>query len=129
MKSDEKIEKFTRHIFDEIGLEKPSPSFVKNVMGEIEVLANTKRIVYKPLISKNAWVVILASCIALFLWTAISPIESVIFQDIKINVDINIFKNLVLSDTVIYGISVLGILCIVQVLFLKNRFDKQIEAL
>ena len=129
MKNDEKIEKFTKRIFDEIGLEKPSSSFVKNVMGEIEVLSDTKRIAYKPLISKNVWFVILASCIGLFLWTAINPAESVIFQNVKINMDLNIFKNLVFSDTVIYGISVLGILCMVQVLFLKYRFDKQIEAL
>lgn len=129
MKNDEKIEKFTKHIFDEIGLEKPSSSFVKNVMGEIEVLAEAKKNVYKPLISKRAWVVILFSCIGLILGIILNPMESVIFQDIKINVDLNIFKNLIFSDTVIYGISVLGVLCIVQVLFLKNRFDKQIEAL
>jgi len=128
MKNDEKIEKFTKHIFDEIGLEKPSSSFVENVMGEIEILGDT-RIVYKPLISKRVWFIILISCIALFLWSAINPTESAIFQDIKINVNLNIFKNLVFSDTVIYGISVLGVLCIAQVLFLKNRFDKQIEAL
>lgn len=129
MKNDEKIEKFTKHIFDEVGLEKPSSSFVKNVMGEIEVLPEAKRIVYKPLISKRAWAVILASCIGLVLGAIANPIESVIFQDMKINVDLNIFKNLVFSDTLIYGISVLGILCIVQILFLKSRFDKQIEAL
>src|SRR5690606_23891159 len=128
MKNDEKIEKFTKHIFDEIGMEKPSSSFVENVMGEIEILGDT-RIVYKPLISKRVWFIILISCIALFLWSAINPTESAIFQDIKINVNLNIFKNLVFSDTVIYGISVLGVLCIAQVLFLKNRFDKQIEAL
>lgn len=129
MKNDDKIEKFTKHIFDEIGLEKPSSSFVKNVMGEIQVLPEAKRLVYNPLISKRAWTVILVSCIVLVLAITLNPIEPVIFQDIKINFDLNIFKNLVFSDTLIYGMTVLGILCMVQVLFLKNRFDKQIEAL
>src|SRR5690606_2718756 len=115
MKNDEKIEKFTKHIFDEIGIEKPSSSFVKNVMGEIEVLADSKRIEYKPLISKAVWVIIFAFSIVLSLWVLINPTESVILQDLKINVDLNIFKNLVFSSAVIYGISVLGILCIVQV--------------
>lgn len=61
----------TRKIIQKAGMEQPSFNFTENIMGKILVSHSPEVFVYKPVISKNAWiisgVVIIGTFLALFL--------------------------------------------------------------
>lgn len=130
MKEDKRIEKFTKDIFNEIGLEKPSASFVNNVMEFVEAPVKSVELIYKPLITKKMWTLIVTSFISIIVWMLVdAPNESSFFDEFNIityiDIDFNFFKGVTISSPIIYGLSVFGLLVLVQIYFLKNNFEKQ----
>ena len=55
-----------KSIFDEGGLEQPSGSFTSNIINAIKIQSEHSVFVYKPVISRNAWLVITFLGISLF---------------------------------------------------------------
>jgi len=55
-----------KSIFDEGGLEKPSDSFTNSIINTIKTQSGDSVFVYKPVISRSAWLVIAFLGIALF---------------------------------------------------------------
>jgi hypothetical protein len=134
MMEDKDIEKFTKDIFIEIGLEKPSSSFVNNVMNRVEAPVKSMNVIYKPLITKKMWGFIATCFFGIIVWMLVTtPNESSFLNKLNLNlitnIDFNFFKGVSFSSPIIYGLSVFGLLVLVQIYLLKNNFDKQIGAL
>ncbi|MBQ4820334.1 hypothetical protein [Aquimarina sp. MMG016] len=114
----------------EAGLEHPSSDFLNNVMNQVETSTIEESIVYKPLISKKAWIVIASivfSCLSLLLF--MSGEGESMFDKINLTpIAFEGFKSplsgLTLDKTTSYGIIFLILLFFVQVTMLKRRIDK-----
>ena len=66
MEKDEKeIEAFIDKLMSNDHLELPTIDFTAKVMSKVEVISNSTATVYKPLISKSVWFIILVSFVAL----------------------------------------------------------------
>ncbi|UOB18011.1 hypothetical protein [Abyssalbus ytuae] len=128
MKDDKNIEKFTQQLFEEMGLEKPSSSFVSNVMNAVEA-SSEKSIKYKPLISKKGWIGIGMCFTGFVIWAFQHPLKTSLVPKLDMHFNLNFLNHMNISDTLIYGASILAVMFIIQLIFLKNRLDKQIETL
>jgi len=124
-KQSKNIEQITKNIIKEGGLHQPSPNFLSNVMETIEVQKLNESIVYKPLISKNMWLVLAVFlgvvAILLFLFPVFSETsllsQLVIPEEYKFTL-----PELHLSKITIYGIGFLS-LFLFQIPFLKRQLD------
>ncbi len=120
------------HLVKEAGLNHPSSSFSQNVMSQIKTMAVQKPIVYKPLISKKAWIIITAVLLGLVLVVAFlsDPKTSVLntidlsflsFKNINLN---NPLSGFTFHKTTLYGILFLTALFFIQIPILKRRIDR-----
>lgn len=68
--SSEEINKdpFIKSIFDEGGIEQPSGNFTNQIIKNIKAQSKESAFVYKPVISKNAWLVMAFLGISLFVY-------------------------------------------------------------
>ncbi len=118
------------HLIKEADLHHPSIDFSKNVMGQIEALTEQKEMIYQPLISKKAWLVIAVAlvliCIAvMFLSDEKSSVLNRVdlsflnFESIK-----NPLSGFEFHKTTLYGVLFLVILFFVQIPLLKRRIDR-----
>lgn len=131
MEKDEKrIEAFVDKLMANDTLEQPTLDFTDNVMSKVESISNSIATVYKPLIPKSVWFVIIASFVALVGYiylkepvtssgwldrfnlsnTAINPLENVAFN---------------FSKTLMYAVVLLAIMVSIQVPLLKHYFNKR----
>lgn len=133
MEEDKKIERFTKDILNEVGLEKPSLSFVENVMGVVEKPLVVNSTIYKPLISKKAWLLIAVCFIGIMTYAYRLPLKTSLFDKMVLNlnteINFNFLQGISFSRPVIYALSVFGILVFAQIYLLKNNFEKQLNAM
>lgn len=131
MESDEKnIEAFIDKLMSADTLEQPSVNFTDKVMSQVEAVSNTKAIVYKPLISKTVWFIIIGAFIALAGYLTINETKannSWFNRFDWSNVSFNLFENVSsnLSSTLMYAVVFLAIMVSVQVPLLKHYFNKR----
>ncbi len=120
------------HLVKEAGLNHPSSGFSQNVMNQIKAMAVQKPIVYKPLISKKAWIIITTVLLGLLVVIAFlsDPQTSVLntidlsflsFKSINLN---NPLSGFTFHKTTLYGILFLAALFFIQIPILKRRIDR-----
>ncbi|WP_405205642.1 hypothetical protein [Aquimarina sp. LLG6339-5] len=120
-----------KRLVKEAGVENPSVDFLQNVMHNVSVenTSSNKPLVYQPLISRKAWVVIGLIVIGVLIslpflsdgtW-ALRKFDFPLFslRDFK-----NPFADFRLHATTTYGIIFLAILFTVQITVIKRRIDK-----
>ncbi|MEM9076724.1 MAG: hypothetical protein AAGC43_06785 [Bacteroidota bacterium] len=117
-------EKALKTAFDQIGLEKPSHSFLSHVMEVVE--AKEKNVT--PLISKKGWfliVLVFATCLSLLIFY---PKEGSAYFDMVFSYRTDFFQNLFqgfkISKTMVMGISLLG-LFLLQLPFLIKMTGRE----
>ena len=124
---------FAKKYLKEIKTESLSKDFTASLMNKI-VLENSKSVINtKALISKKVWFVIFASVLAVVLIPFKASEKSLItmpkldfsFLE-KIQIP-NLLENVSVSNTVMYAILFFGLMFMVQVIFLKNHFNKRFE--
>jgi len=124
---------FAKKYLKEIKTESLSKDFTASLMNKI-VLENSKSVMNtKALISKKVWFVIFASVLAVVLIPFKASEKSLItmpkldfsFLE-KIQIP-NLLENVSVSNTVMYAILFFGLMFMVQVIFLKNHFNKRFE--
>ena len=120
----EEQEKFLKTTFDELGLEKPSPDFVSNIMKVVE----EKSSISAPLVSKKGWlmiVLVFLTSLSMFLFY---PKEGSIFFDMVFSYRTDFFQDLFqgfqIPKTMVMGISLLG-LFLVQLPFLIKMMNRE----
>ena len=132
MKADKNIEDFTKYIMNEAEVETPSADFLNNVMDSVKLeseLSSSK--VYKPLISKSAWVIITLVFVALSLFiltgnfqtsTLLSKLDLSFFDKLP---SFNLFERIHFSTTFTFTFILFSILVVFQLYVIKNYFNKQ----
>ena len=132
MEHDEKqIEAFIDQIMSADRLEKPSLDFTDQVMSKVEAISKPEATVYKPLISKPIWLVILGSFVALVVYVFLKEpmTENVWFNSLELNsiIPINPFEKLStgITSTLIYAFVFLALMVGIQVPLLKHYFNKR----
>lgn len=132
MKTEKNIEEFTKYIMKEANVEEPSADFLIKVMSSVKL--EHKRYtskIYKPLISKSAWAVIAFVIISLGVFILggnsknsmkIPTTLIALFDRIA---SINIFERIQISETFAFSFVLFSLLVILQLLVIKNYFNKQ----
>jgi hypothetical protein len=131
MEKDEKrIEAFIDKLMAANGLEQPALDFTDKIMSKVEAISNSSTMVYKPLISKSVWFIIMGSFIALVGYIYLKePLTSSGWLDRfnLSNISINPLQNVTFefSTTVMYAFVLLAIMVSIQVPLLKYYFNKR----
>tara|TARA_R110000787_G_scaffold81036_2_gene175921 strand:+ start:76960 stop:77346 length:387 start_codon:yes stop_codon:yes gene_type:complete len=125
-KQSKKIDKLTHQLINEAGLENPSADFFSKVMDKIEIQKVSQPIVFQPLISKKAWLLIISFAIVVITLLTMYPIidEFSLFQLPSLSNLSFKFPEMHLSKTAIYGIGFLS-LFLIQIPFLKKQIDQR----
>jgi|SRR6185312_8839342 len=128
---DKQIEKLVDHFMKDTVLESPSHDFTSKVMSKVLASQTSDVTVYKPLISKSVFIVIFGCIITLFIYLFMNgeKQENSWFSHIKFNLFYNneltsVFK---VSKIMLYAVVSTTIMLLVQISFLKNYFNKQLE--
>ena len=132
MNQDKNIEEFSKFILKEAGTEIPSNDFVHNVMNTIN-LENSKgtATIYKPLISKQGWILIVLSLVVLIIFIVTNTTErSIVIPALDVSFlhkikGINIFTSIKVPSIFIFSSVLFSILVLFQLNVIKKFFDKQ----
>ena len=131
---DKKLDELTNRMMQDSSLEKPSFNFTDAVMQKIEIASKNKITDYKPLISKPIWGLIsLSFFVVLYMIVSTSTSsDSTFFNTLNFdtlfdNQITKSFSSVSFSKTVMYTITLFGLMLCVQIPILKNYFDKRFE--
>jgi len=131
MEDDKKIEAFIDKLMSHEVLEKPSVNFTDNVMSKVEAISNSTATVYKPLISKSVWAIILLGFVAL--------VGYVIFNEPSANsswldrIDLSGVSNPLehisfnFSKTLMYAMVFFALMFSIQIPLLKQYFNNRMS--
>ena len=130
----EEIDAFAKKYVKEILVETPSTDFTKNLMNSIAQLESVKsKVVYKPLISKKAWLVVALAIIAV-LFIPFGAQEEGLFTLPKFSFSIlekfnlsGVFENLSISNTTFIIAVMFGLFLSIQFVYLKGFFEKRLH--
>lgn len=129
---DKNIEKLVNKMMSESVLESPSINFTSTVMSEVLSVEKSKALVYKPVISRKAWLIIFASIIALFSFLLLNTKS----EASAINFDLSIFRfDKIFTSLPAFHISSMttnvllaaGIMLLIQIFFLKSYLNKRFQ--
>ncbi len=123
------LEKLTEDLVKDAGLEKPSVDFTFQVMQEIEKINAVEKqpieIVYKPLISKMVWGMLISAFIGFVIvaeYMGLSFLDVSWLNAYKERMNVN---KLELSNIVVYGALSFGVYFLIQLTIIKRNLDKQ----
>lgn len=134
-KTDKYLDDLTKKVIKIGSIESPSFNFTDTVMSQVEALNKNQSIVYKPLISKKTWTLILVGFLSILVYILffgtqtessgwLSKIDFSTLSNNRVSNSLSSFK---LSKTFMYAIVLFGIMICIQIPFLKNHFDKRFE--
>ncbi|QFZ55027.1 hypothetical protein FEZ18_09590 [Oceanihabitans sp. IOP_32] len=128
------LDNFTKKIIQKASLEHPSIHFTSEIMSQVTTLHSNQATVYKPLISKKLWVLMALGFILLCFYFVLgaekqeeSWFRALDFSVLSKNKFANVFSDFTISETLKYGLLFFGLMLCIQILFLKNYFDKRLE--
>jgi hypothetical protein len=129
-KGEKKIEAFIDKLMSADRLEQPSLDFTDKVMLKVEAISNSTATVYKPLISKSIWYIIIGCFVALigYIYLKEPVINNGWFNRFDLsNVSLNPLENVSFnfSKTLMYAVVLLAIMVSIQVPLLKHYFNKR----
>lgn len=126
------LDKLAEKVMKSPGLEKPSLDFTANVMSGIKT-STSKTFVYKPLISKTGWLLIIMALMALSIYlTFNTSAENSIFNSVNLSGLTNnklteLLSGITISKTFMYALGLFGLVWFIQVPILKHYMDKRLE--
>ncbi|PXY45078.1 hypothetical protein [Flavobacterium hydrophilum] len=126
--SDKNIENLIEKMMSEETLQSPSIDFTSKIMAQVSIIEEKKLKVYKPLISKQTWFIIIAVLIAFSIYVIATGND----YDLKIN-DLyikeysNIFSGLHVSEYTLYAILIVPVMMLIQIPLLKNYYAKKYQ--
>ncbi len=127
-----KLDDLVRKAVKEVGLETPSLNFTETVISRLETSGSTDAtLVYKPLISKIGWgvVVIIVAGLSTVAISGKMDTNSAWFNKIFTGVMAENFLDamptLTLSDTVSYSLLIFFVGMVIQMILLKHHLNKR----
>ena len=130
----EELDAFTKKYVKEIPLESPSVNFTAKLMDSINQLETVKSaVVYKPLISKKTWFVVVLAVVAI-VFIPFNSSEEGMFTLPEMNFSFleklsfsGMFDNLSVSNSTFIIALVFGLLLSIQIIYLKGFFEKRLH--
>ncbi|MBC5836356.1 hypothetical protein [Flavobacterium muglaense] len=129
---DKKLESIVNKAMKSSSLQSPTIDFTAQLMMQVSAMSQSKATIYKPLISRKGWSLI-AALFALIIayvlygpqqetssWMEMTNVNSVVMDKIS-----STAFGFSVSKIVLYAVSCLSVLVLVQVSFLKLHFDKR----
>ena len=129
------LNSLSKKVMKNSAIESPSFNFTDAVMSRVNTLPESKAIIYKPLISKTAWLLIGCGVLAMVVYILslgtksempnwLQSLDFSALSNVSFNLDL---PTVSISKTVVYSILFLGLMICVQIPLLKNHFDKRFE--
>jgi hypothetical protein len=130
----EEMDAFAKKYVKEIPSETPSLDFTANLMKSIAQLEAVKsNIVYKPLISKKGWFVVVLAIVAVLL-IPFSSSKGEVFTLPKLDFSFlnildfsDLIESLSVSNTTFTVAIIFGIFMAIQLIYLKGYFEKRVH--
>ena len=133
MEKDEKrIEDLVNRLMKVDQLEKAPMDFTDNVMAKIEALSQSKTIVYKPLIPKYVWWLVIAGFVGLVGYLFFNNSGDTTSLSEKYNlpeVSLNPFEGLAFdfSNSLIYATVLFAIMVCIQIPLMRQYFNNRLS--
>ena len=131
-KEDKYIEQLVENLLTETSMESTSIDFTSKVMSQVLSVEKKKSFVYKPVISKKMWFIILAGLLALFAFLFFNMNTTT--SKFSFNLSIFSFDKWFSSFSAIHISPMTGnvllvatLKLLVQIFLLKNHFNKRFE--
>lgn len=127
---DKQIEKLIEKVMKHSTLKSPSVDFTSLVMGKVEVIESSSKLIYEPLISKRSWVLIAMGFVGLMIFIFMNQPESSGWFNLnyfKTDRITHLFSALHPSKIVAFSIGLFFLMLLIQIPLLKRTFDKQFE--
>jgi hypothetical protein len=128
---DKKIEAFIDKLMSADSLEQPSIDFTANVMSKVEAISNSTATVYKPLISKQVWILIVATFLALVGYVIFNEpsTSSGLLERFDLSGVSNPLENISFnfSKTLMYAMVLMAVMFSVQIPILKHYFNNRMS--
>ncbi|MET2984224.1 hypothetical protein [Aureibaculum conchae] len=123
------IEKLIDKVMLDNELHSTSTDFSNTIMAQVEQMNQQKVFEYKPLISKKIWVLICVSIIALLTYITLygNLAKSKWMNYFELDFSKNLIPELNFSNTTIYAATIVSVLFLVQIIILKNYFNKRLS--
>ncbi|MDY7393661.1 hypothetical protein UMM65_00260 [Aureibaculum sp. 2210JD6-5] len=123
------IEKLVDKLMKDDGLASSSSDFTNTVMAKVEQLNQQKTFAYKPIISKKMWFAIATLIVGFSIYLAFfgNLTKSKWFANIELDFSMNFLSSLNFSNTTLYATIIVSLLFLIQIVMLKNYFDKRLN--
>ncbi|MEO8820979.1 MAG: hypothetical protein ABI267_11060 [Ginsengibacter sp.] len=132
-KEDKNLEKLVENLMAEATLASPSIDFTSNVMSGVKAVEKRKSFVYKPVISKWAWLIIMGSIVFLFAFIIMDNPQSAsakgYFNVTFFNFEkmLKSFPEFQISTMTANVLLAATLMILIQIFFLKNYLNKRFE--
>ena len=132
-KEDKNIENLVEQMLMNTALESSSPDFTQKVMMEVMASEKRKSLIYKPILSKGAWLLIFSGMITLFIYALFYSDAATIglnfnFAYFKFDKLEKFFNGFQISSLTGYVIIVATLTILLQTFFIKKYLDRQFES-
>jgi len=124
------MEHFVDKVMQSATLETPSYDFTSKVMSQVMASSQSSVTVYKPLISKTTWGILLLLTLALVGISLFSTDTTSLglLDKLDLSKMPNLFSGVKISQTAMYSMLMFAVMLFIQVPILKHYFNKRFEA-
>ncbi|MFZ0598905.1 MAG: hypothetical protein WAM46_18105 [Flavobacterium sp.] len=127
--NDKETENLIEKMMAESTLESPSIDFTSKIMSQVLAIEKSKIKVYKPLISRSAWIFIGMSLIALTSYSIFTnnEISNSAITQLYTDKASALFSGIHFSKNTMYALLIVFSMILIQIGVLKNYFDNKYE--
>jgi len=129
MEENKNIEKLIDKLMTDDDVISTSTNFTNTIMAQVEQLEKKKVFEHKPLISKKVWLLICTAIIGIFAYVAFygNLTKSKWMDYFEFDLSLNLLPDMSFSNTTIYATVIVSVLFLVQIIVLKNYFNKRLS--
>lgn len=120
---DKLLEKLVDTIMKNSKLEKPSLDFTAKIISQVLTTKTSEVYIYKPLISKYVFILVLGCLIALFFYLKPQTDNSINRLIDNLFYNINRIALFSFSKITVYSVGIATLFLFIQISFLKKHFD------
>ena len=124
------LEQLVDKVMKSSTLETPSFDFTSKVMSQVTADSKSSVTVYKPLISKTVWVILLLLTAGLVSYSFFSNDSETLgwLDRLDLSEISNLFSGIKISNTVMYSLLMFTLMLFIQIPLLKHYFNKRFQA-
>ncbi len=123
------IDQFVDKVMKSSTLETPSFDFTAKVMSQVKATSRSSVTVYKPLISKPIWGVLVMLTVGVVVFSVFSKDTTTFgwFDQLDFSKVPNLFSGVKISQTAMYSLLMFAVMLCIQVPLLKHYFNKRFD--